>query len=57
MAVVGAQFEEAVSSKQSVGSHYEDPLMHDDSLLESYTKIWESFSNERELNQSSLYVP
>jgi hypothetical protein len=54
--------EEVVSSKQSVGSHYEDPLMHDESLLESYTKIWESFTNERDYNlrddhhQSSLFA-
>lgn len=34
---------EEVSSKHSVGSYYEDPLMHDEGLLESYTKIWESF--------------
>jgi len=44
--------EEAVSSKHSVESFYEDPLMHDEGLLESYTKIWESFSNERDCNSS-----
>lgn len=45
--MAGVQSEESVSSgKQSVGSHYEDPLEHDERLLESYTKIWESYSEQ-----------
>lgn len=28
-----------------MGSHSEDPLENDERLLESYTKIWESFSS------------
>lgn len=52
MSVMGAGYEEAISSKHSVESFSEDPLIHDEVLLESYTKIWESFSNEREYSNT-----
>lgn len=46
-------FEEAGSSKHSEKSYCEDPLMHDEELLESYTKIWESFTHEREYTSNN----
>jgi len=46
-------YEETGSSKQSVKSSCEDPFIHDEELLESYTKIWESFTHDRENNCSS----
>ena len=44
MSVFGAVEEITSGGAQSHYDTYnEDPLIHDEGLLESYTKIWESF--------------
>lgn len=46
MSVSGGHEEAACGHSDTV---YEDPLMGDEGLLESYTKIWKSF-NEKDLS-------